>query len=303
MHLRNLDLNLLVALDALLTTQNVSLAAQQLSVTQSTMSGALARLRLHFGDALLTRSGRGMVLTPFARELVEPVKTTISGATKIAQLRPGFDPARSERTFAVVASDYSIAVFIPALLVWLAERAPGITLNISVRAPGHEQRFALGLIDFVLAPERLIKPGHPTLRLFEDDYVCIACARNPMLQTGITPDQFAALRHVIRINPAAQEQSGDERALRSRGVERRVAATVPTFEMLARMVVGTPWIATIQRRLATQQGNTSAIRVFEHPLDLPRIAMCLQWPETLGEDPANKWLREQFSHVSASSFS
>src|SRR5205809_1062120 len=109
MHLQRLDLNLLVALEALLSTQSVTRAAEKLSLSQPAMSGALLRLRDHFGDPLIQRSGRNMVLTPFGADLAGRVGPLLEGFTGLVQMRPGFEAASSDRNFTIVASDYALS--------------------------------------------------------------------------------------------------------------------------------------------------------------------------------------------------
>lgn len=294
MHLRKLDLNLLVALEALLTTQSVTRAANALSLSQPAMSGALNRLRSHFDDDLITRSGRVMVLTPFGAQLVARVQPLLREAGELAQLRPGFDAATSDRVFSLVGSDYAMAMFLPLVLSAFIESAPQIEIRTEIRAPDHASRFALGLIDFVLVPEHMAVEGAPSMPLFEDDYVCVAWQGNKEIGAKLTEEEFLQARHIVRINPAAMEPGGDERAVRAMGLQRRTAATVPSFGMLPRMVIGTPWIATVQRRLAEHAASHYPVRVLEHPLKLPKISMMLQWPHTHDADPGSRWMREEF---------
>ncbi len=300
MHLQRLDLNLLVALEALLSTQSVTRAAEKLSISQPAMSGALNRLREHFGDPLIQRSGRGMVLTPFGLDLSGRVRKHIEQATELVQMRPGFDPATSDRSFTLVASDYAMAIFLPMALPHLARIAPRVSMHVETRAAEHERRFAFGMIDMVLVPESMAMPDSPGVPLFDDEYVCIVWQDNPEVGNSITQAQFLEMGHVIRVNPAAGEASGDERAVRAMGLTRRVTASVPAFGMLPRMVVGTPWVATVQRRLAEHAARHYPIRVLEHPLRLPALRMTLQWPAVRASDAGNEWLRSQFIELAGS---
>lgn len=299
MHLHRLDLNLLVALNALLTTQSVTRAAESLSISQPAMSGALGRLREHFGDELIQRSGRTMVLTPFGIDLGSRVHRLLNEATELAQLRPGFDPATSDRFFSLVASDYAMAVFLPLALPTFARQAPNVEIRTDVRSPDHARRFSLGLIDFVLVPQYMALQDTPGKPLFDDRYVCVVWQENREIGSSITVDAFLNMGHVVRVNQAATEAAGDERALQALGLQRRTAATVPSFGLLPRMVIGTPWIATVQRRLAEHAARYYPIRVLEHPLPLPSITMMLQWPALRDTDAGNIWVREKFIDIAA----
>jgi len=297
MHLQRLDLNLLVALEALLSTQSVTRAAEKLSISQPAMSGALNRLREHFGDPLVQRSGRSMVLTPFGRDLSRRVGDLLEATAELVQMRPGFEPLISDRTFTVVAADYAQPIFMPLLLPRLAVIAPNLRINVETRSADHLRRFTLGLIDLVIVPKPMALQECPYLTLFSDEYVCVVSQDNKAVGVRLSQADFLALGHVVRINPVAGGFSGDERAVREMGLSRRVVATVPAFGMLPSMVVGTPWVATVQRRLAEHAAQHYPIRILPHPLKLPKLAMVMQWPAIRDQDTGNIWLRKRFSEI------
>src|SRR5579883_2295229 len=116
MHFRNLDLNLLVALDALLAERNITQAGKRLHLTQSAMSGALARLREYFGDELLAQVGRKMVPTPLGKSLTEPVRNALHNIQATIATKTRFDPATSKRHFKFMMSDYVATVLMSAAL-------------------------------------------------------------------------------------------------------------------------------------------------------------------------------------------
>ena len=130
MRFNKLDLNLLVALDALLAERNISRAGERLHLSQPAMSNALARLRSFFGDELLAAQGRQMVLTPRALGLIEPVRDVLMRIDSTITTPPLFDPAQSTRTFVLLLSDFTTAVFIPPLLEALYQQARGIRLEL-----------------------------------------------------------------------------------------------------------------------------------------------------------------------------
>lgn len=296
MHLQRLDLNLLVALDALLTTQSVTRAAEQLCISQPAMSGALNRLREHFDDPLIERVGRTMVVTRFGMELSRRVSALMAETRQLVQSRPGFDPSTSDRVFTVVASDYAMVVLMPLFLPRLATLAPNIVLNTETRAPDHPRRMAMGQLDLVLCPQGMAMMDYPAVPIFNDEYVCVAWQDNVEIGGTLTLDDFTRLSHVVRVNPAA-DAAGDERVVREQGIDRRIAASVPTFALLPRLVVGTQWIATVQRRLAEHAARHYPIRLLTPPLPMPPLAMMLQWPTLHQADAGNQWMREQLLHI------
>ncbi|HEX5285694.1 MAG TPA: LysR family transcriptional regulator [Polaromonas sp.] len=160
MNLNRLDLNLLVALEALLTEQSVTRAANRIFVSQPAMSGALTRLREHFQDELIVRVGRTMVLTPFGANLTPRVSELLVNMNSVVRSRPGFDPATTDRSFTIIASEYLVSVFMPLVTRKVLQLAPGATVNMPLRMPDFEQRMASGHVDAALtvnglSPKRL----------------------------------------------------------------------------------------------------------------------------------------------------
>lgn len=292
MHLNRLDLNLLVALNALLTEQNVTRAAEQLSISQPAMSGSLTRLREHFQDELIRRVGRTMVLTPFGAHMAPRVRELLALASSVANTRPGFDPKTTDRNFTLVTSDYALAVFLPLLLPRIAAAAPRVALNAELRAPDQEARMASGMIDAVLQPRAMLSLDHPSLPLFEDEYVCIAWQGNTEIGEQFTLADFLRVGHIVRAIAMPNAITLVEARLIELGLRRNVVARVPSFEVLPRVIVGTQLVASVQGRLARLAATQYPIRILQHPVDIPPVEMTLQWPEFRNLDPGSVWLRD-----------
>jgi LysR family nod box-dependent transcriptional activator len=302
MNLHRLDLNLLVALDALLAEQSVTRAASRLFVSQPAMSGALTRLREHFQDELVVRAGRAMVLTPFGASLAPRVAELLADIQTVARSRPGFDPATTDRIFTIVASEYLLSVFMPHVSARILERAPGVLVNMQLRALDHEQRMAAGQIDAMLTVGGLSLVNHPTATLFADEYVCIAWQGNTEVGEVLTMESFLACRHAVRAMTRDTSQTLEEGWLRMQGHQRKVALRVPSFEALPRVVLGTNLIAPMQRRLAEAAARHYPIRILEHPAKPPPLAAVLQWPSFREGDAGNKWLRELIIETARATF-
>ena len=195
MDFSGLDLNLLVAMDALFAERSVSRAGERLHLSQSAMSGALARLRESFHDPLLVQVGRTMTLTPLSEGLVEPVREFLLQAEFILNSSPIFEPKKSARRFRVMMSDYVETVIMTEALPRIQEAAPGVTFELfsNDSSVGIDR----GEIDLAVTPRKYLAEGHPHEQLFEDDYVCVAWADNPMVQRSISLDQYLSLGHVI----------------------------------------------------------------------------------------------------------
>lgn len=295
MHLEKLDLNLLVALDLLLTERSVTKAALRLCISQPAMSGALTRLRDHFDDALLHRAGRDMALTPFAASLAPRVHELVLQMGELVRSRPHFDPGTSDRAFTVVASDYAHSVLLSTVAQQVTRQAPRVTLHTEGRAADHEARFVRGLIDLFVVPRTLMLPTHPTEALFDDDYVLVVCAANRSVGERLTVEQYMGMRHAVR--RTGRDAAGftrEELRLMELGLARDVALTVPTFELLARAVVGTPLVAGVQRRLAERAAREVPIRILPHPIDIAPLELVLQWPAVRSTDAGLAWLKSVF---------
>jgi DNA-binding transcriptional LysR family regulator len=287
MDLHLFDLNLLVALEALLTDRNVTQAGMRLNLSQSAMSGALARLRDYFQDDLLTPAGRRMVLTPLAESLVEPVREVLRQVQALGT-KPRFDPGTATRHFSIAVSDYVIEVLIADVLRRAEALAPSITFKLLPVGHRASEALEIGELDLLIAPLHL-SAAHPTEALFEDSWSCIAWADNRAIGHSISLDEYLSLGHVVV--QIGERVSYDEHALRRLNHRRRVDVTVPAFSLAPQLVVGTGRIATLKTRLALRYQRTLPIRILDMPFEIPPVVERLQWHEIYDRDPAIVWFR------------
>jgi LysR family transcriptional regulator, nod-box dependent transcriptional activator len=291
MRYRRLDLNLLVALDALLTEKSVTRAAAKLNITQPAMSGALARLRDYFEDALVVQVGRQMELTPLAQSLVGSIHDIIMRIDSAIATEPAFDPAQSKRHFSLTASDYVIKVFMLSVLSRVQREAPGITFEFRQSSGRVQDELESGEVDFVIGPEIDVLTEHPHEALFEDTYSIIAWAQSTTVGETLSLDEYMGLGHVV----FRTEHKGNpwlERWFTKRyGDARRIEVTAQSFSLLPHLVIGTDRIATIQTRLARQYLKALPLKLITPPLELPKLSEVLQWNVHRDPDPASRWLR------------
>lgn len=294
MHFRNLDLNLLVALDALLRERNITLAGKRLHLTQSAMSGALARLREYFGDELLVQVGRRMLPTPLGENLVEPVRNALHNIQATIATRPVFDPATSKRHFRLMMSDYAATVLMSLALPRIETLAPRIRLDVlSNDVDSSAEELERGSVDFLIMPEPYLLKDHPNERLFEDEFACIAWEDNPLIPAGpgLSLETYLALGHVVVQFGTARGVMFDEWIVDGLGLDRRVEVIVMNFTSIFPSVVGSRRIATVHRRHAQFYAQYLPIRVFDLPLDAPRLAEAAQWHRHFDADPGVLWMR------------
>ena len=284
------DLNLLVALDALLAEGSVTRAAARIGRTQSAMSHALARLRELFDDPLLVRTQQGMQPTPRAQELIEPIRRALADIERALSSRPSFDPARAQRSFILAMSDYQEIVILPQLLARLTEEAPGIDLVIQHRPAAIERALEAGEVDLALAPGHEPLPGIYRQPLFKDRFVCVVREGHPTVKRKLTLDDYLALSHLL-ISPRGGSGSIVDSALAEQGLRRRIAVQVPHFLVAPHLVARSNLCLTLAERLAKIFAERERLRVLPPPLVIPGFTMFQIWHERHHHDAGHAWLR------------
>ena len=294
MNLQGFDLNLLVALDALLTERNVTRAGRRMNLSQSAMSGALGRLRGVFRDELLVVVGRRMILTPLAQDLVQPLRDVLMQVQSTVANKPRFDPGSSERHFSIAVSDYVMSVLIVDLLRHVKVEAPKITFDFRPLGRRAMEDLDGGELDFLIAPEYL-STVHPTQVLFEDSHTCLAWSRNRHVGSSISLDEYLRLGHVIVRVGERGSVNHDENVLRRLNHKRTVEVVTPAFDLAPQLVVGTDRIATVPTRLACKYAQFLPLKLLPLPINVPPIIEKLQWHRVHSQDPDHIWLRAQLS--------
>lgn len=289
MRFKNLDLNLLAALDKLIRLRSVSRAADELNITQSAMSNALSRLRQYFDDPLLVQVGRRMDLTPRAEALAGPVRDILVRIEAAVATPPDFDPARSTRTVALMVSDYSLSTIVPPFVRDVATQAPGMKITIKPQQNFPWLQLERGETDLLIAPAPFCSADHPSEGLLSDPFVVVMDAANPAAR-GLTRAAFSEMEHAAMEPPIAGE-SYATRLLRQAGVTINVAVTTFSFVSLADLVRGTGRIAMVQRRLALRMVQDGGLVFVPPPLDLPPLEQRIQWHSMRAKDGALAWLR------------
>jgi LysR family nod box-dependent transcriptional activator len=300
--LHRFDLNLLVTLDALLTEKNVTRAGLRMNLSQSAMSGALARLRDFFHDELLVPMGRKMVLTPLAEDLVQPVRDVLLQIQSTISSKPHFDPATSDRHFTLALSDYVTSVLMIDFIRDIRCQAPSITFELSPVGQRASEGIESGKLDFLIAPEPFVSSVHPKEVLFKDTHTCVAWSGNRKLGKAISVEQYLSLGHVIVHVGEIGSANYDERALRAMNHRRNVEIVTPSFDLAPQLVIGTERIATVLTKLATKYAGLLPIKLLPVPIEIPPMIEVLQWHRAHDQDPAHMWLRSQLRSAVAGAF-
>lgn len=299
MRFNRLDLNLLVALDALLDEKKTTAAAERISVSQSAISGMLARLRVYFEDDLLVQVGRQMELTPLGRDLADPVRQLLLQIHATVGIRPALSIAEERRHFRITVSDYTVPILIAPLVRRLQTLAPLITIELRPQVDGNGPTLRRGETELSIVPEDYLDPEHPHELLFEDSYSCVVWDGNTEVGATLDVDTFSRCRHVAPHLGRPGTPTVAERHLEATKIRRHISVITHDFTSLAPMVVGTNLIATVQTRLAHDSARRLPLRVLAVPVAMPALRMCVQWHRYQTADPAHRWLREQLMAVAA----
>lgn len=298
MRFDRLDLNLLVAFDVLSHEQNVSAAARTLNLSQSAVSGALNRLRDYFADELLVPSGRRMILTPKAQQLVEPVRQTLLMIRSNITTPAKFDPASAERRFVIVASDYAYNVFLADALKVAGREAPGASFDVIPPDVGALERLESGEVDLLLTIESYMARGHPQELLCVDEHAVVAWDQNPHCDKGLDKAVFERLGHAITFFGPERFPALSETLFEEMGISRRIEMRVSTFAAIPQSIIGTERIATMHRRHAEYFARIMPIRIFNMPYALPQVRECIQWHKIRQADEGLKWLLDHIKTAS-----
>ena len=290
--LKRLDLNLLVALHALLAHKSVTQAARELFVTQPSMSGSLARLREHFQDPILTPVGRRMVLSPFGERLVGPVREALGRIDDVVGLTAEFDPASSKRRFTLCASETTVLTLLVAVMQRLETRAPHVTVELLPAEPGSMgERLLRGELDFIFSVDQFCLPSHPSQRVIEDDFLCVVWSQNLQVKKRLTLDKYLSMGHVVTRYGFDRRPGFEQYSLDRLGVQRRVEVTCTTPALLGPLVVGTQRIGTMPAQLAKAQARYLPLKVFAPPVDLPPLSIAIQWSQHRSNDAGLMWFK------------
>jgi len=298
MDTRNLDLGLLVTLEALLSEGNVTRAARRLNLSQPALSARLARLRDAFGDPLLIPAQRGMVLTQRAVELRQPLHEALEGVRRVVANGAQFNPATMQATLVIAASDYQQYALLSRFSVALRTEAPMV--RIAWRAldvPALATQLERGEVDLALATPEHAPAAMRQRQLFREDYAVIARQGHPAVQGRLSLEVFCALEHVV-VSPQGGGFSGPtDAALEAVGRRRTVALSTSGFLIVPEVVSRSDMIALIPRRIA--DGWSDRLQVLEPPLTIPGFTVASVWHNRATNHPAQRWLRERLTTLAA----
>jgi DNA-binding transcriptional LysR family regulator len=295
--LASIDLNLLVALDALLREGNVTSAGRRIGLSQPATSQALARLRQLLGDPLLVRDGRAMRTTTFAERMAPRVRLLIGEieATLLGHQR--FVPEQATRTFRIATNDYCGATFMPEVLERTRAAAPLVDIEFhAYRGHPSPAELARRELDLGVGVFLHMQPGIESCVLFQDRFVCLVRKGHPRVPRALTLARFIELDHLLVSAPDYGLGVVDH-ALAAKGLHRRVAARVPYFLVAPALVARTDLVLTLPARLAQQAAAAHELRILPTPIELAPFAVRMIWHAGTNDDLASQWLRARIQEV------
>ncbi len=296
--LNRVDLNLLVAFEALMSERSVTGAAERLAIGQSAMSSTLGRIRKLFNDPILVRQGRAMITTPLANAIADTVSTTLAELQVTLSRQGSFDPDTDEHSFTVMASDYAAAALLHPLLVEITSTKPNIRVHIRTVSEDMQSAMLRGRVDVIVVPRNAIT-SFPALRsddvrhevLYRDRYVLAADVNNRAVRPAMTIDEFSSLPYLAATFGHGMQSLGDAN-LDVLGIPRRVEVTT-SFSVAPFMLRDTTLVTLIPQILASRVAKSANLQLIDPPMQLQPISETLFWLRRMDGDPAQAWFRDQ----------
>ncbi|MCA8294847.1 LysR family transcriptional regulator [Burkholderia sp. AU30198] len=292
MHIRDLDLNLLVVFEALFRERSVTRAAQDIGLTQGAMSHALNRLRTFFEDPLFVKTAEGMMPTAKGDQLGGTISEVIASIREKVVAEAGFNPLTAQRAFVLCMTDMGELVFLPPLIRRLRKIAPHCTLR-SLQGPLEqiEGMLSSGEADLALGSIHAAPEGLYQQQLFMHSFVTLVSARNRKIGKTLTRAQFESMPQIV-VSLTGRASAAYDSAFDAYGIRRNIFLTTPHFLAVPHLIDAQPdLIATVPLELGKVFSKLGTVRMLPPPVELPPFALRQHWHSRLNTDPANVWLR------------
>jgi len=300
MNLVTIDLNLLVAFEALLVERSVTRAGRRVGLTQPAMSNTLVRMRDLFADELFARTPSGMVPTPRTLEIAPSILDALAQVRRVFEKGHPFEPETAERRFTISVSDYSNLILIPGVIASLRTQAPGVNLRIkSLSTLSVYEDMDTGDTDLAIGGHLPIPARYAAVNLFEEHFVCIMDMENPVAASGLDMEAYACAPHILFSRDSASAGVADD-ALSAIGLKRRIAVIIPHVMALPFAIRGTDLVATVAERVALRLQDLTRVAIFPVPIDVPSFSLKLVYSRRLEQDPALVWLKDLICKVASS---
>lgn len=292
--MKRLDTELLLIFDEVYKTRNVTRAAENLGMPQSTVSLGLSRLREQFNDRLFSRTGHGMEPTPRAANAIADIRRALEAMQRALADEPVFDPAASRRAFTVCMTDISEIVLLPRLVNYLRTNGPGIRLDVAKISSDSPFELANGTVDLAVGFMPHLEAGFYQQKLFDQHFVCLASKHHPRVTDVLTVEMLREEGHVL-VRTSGTGHAIVDKVLAQAHVERNIVLRVPSFLGVARIVAQTELLAIVPWRYGAAMQGSEDIRLLTVPVELPSFEVKQHWHERYHADASNRWLRQTFA--------
>ena len=300
MDLHGIDLNLLVAFDALMAERSVTKAGRRIGRTQPAMSAALSRLRGLFDDQLFVRGPNGLQPTPRAFELAGPLGRALGEIGRTLGFAQAFDPAQSQMILSIALQEHAAFKLLPKIVRCLYEKAPATKLMVRAYTARDEAISLLdgGEADVAVGVPPTSAPGRIFTRpLFEEPFVCVLRKDHPAAAPPLGLDTFLSLQHLL-VSPEGDRFGHTDTALAELGLKRSLAITLTQMYAAPSLVAGSDLIATLMRGVVEVAGYQDRLAMLDPPLPLGPCAYVMCWHRRNDTHPAQAWLRDCVHSVS-----
>lgn len=291
MNFHEFDLNLLTVFVQMHKDRQVSLAAENLGVSQPAVSGALKRLRILLADEVFVRTSRGMQPTPLAEQLLTPISNALSIIHDSVSQQRSFDPQSSNRHFVFAMTDIGEISFLPVLINKLRSVAPNLDFS-TVRSASVNLKYEMesGKIDLAVGHLPDLKSEFHRRQLFSSNYVCLFRRGHPFESASDPLDAFMKAEHACASSSEIGRGRADE-TMERLGIRRLIRLRVPHIVALADILESSNLLATVPESFAKRSARHFDLAYLPHPISLPPIEIGLFWHAKYHRDPANQWLR------------
>jgi DNA-binding transcriptional LysR family regulator len=287
--LEQIDIRLLRIFDAMHANRHVTRAAEELGLSQPTISIGLGKLRRQFGDPLFVRTGDGMLPTSRADALIGPVRDVLHSLRSICEVEATFEPASAKRQFRICMTDASHVTLLPQILKAVRQTAPGVTLEAARIDELMPQALQSGDADLALGLIPRLETGFYQQTLFRQDFICLVRPRHPRVKVSLTLVQYQAEEHIGIVSGTGQQLLED--AVEKFGIERNVVLRLPGFLGLTAILAASDLIVTLPRHIGETLAALGGLRVHACPFPIPPFFVKQHWHARYHHDAANRWLR------------
>ena len=286
---KNTDLNLFKVFIAIYQQQNLTRAAEALSVTQPAVSNALNRLRLNFNDQLFIRTHQGMTPTPFSESIIERVQEAIQLLNSSLSSKEVFEPVSSKRRFSISMNDLMEGILLPKLIERIQKEAPNIVLEcFHVARSNLESELGKGSIDLALDVAMANTSSQLEMHKIESaPFVCVLRNDHPNIKKTLSIQEYLDLKHIV-VSSRRKGLSYEDSVLKRLGHKRKIALRIPYYRVAPLIVEQSDLAITVPRTLV----DKSKFKVLELPFNVPNLKMNLYWHKNTQDDPGIIWLRE-----------